>query len=228
VTPPTPLVRLRLKYPDVDTFVEKFAPNVTRGGIFLASREPRPVGAVVRFEVGLLSGAPLLSGEGRVSWVKEFNPAEPTRPHGMGVQFTGVDPACRPVLERILKRREAAGRRPTVSVPTASVAAVAPLQRPTSDSRPTVQLGSSEFDAVEDSALRRLVDRARVLTSRTEDVEELLKPDSGEQPATLAEALAEIPRYVAGRRGSGLIRLPSEPPVSEGRKPGGGSGESQG
>ena len=85
-------MRVRLRYPDLETFVEKYAPNVTRGGIFLASREPRPVGAVLRFEVLLRQGGPVLSGEGRVTWVKEFNAAEPHRPYGMGVQFLVVAP----------------------------------------------------------------------------------------------------------------------------------------
>src|SRR4051794_33366564 len=94
-----PLVRVRLKYPDVDTFTERFAPNVTRGGIFLASRDPRPVGTVVRFEVSLVSGTPVLVGKGRVTWTKAHDPTEPTRPYGMGVQFIELDRASRAVLD---------------------------------------------------------------------------------------------------------------------------------
>ena len=95
---------MRLRYPDLETFVEKYAPNVTRGGIFLASREPRPVGDVLRFEVLLRQGGPVLSGEGRVTWVKEFNPAEPHRPYGMGVQFLYVDPETRPGWSSVATR----------------------------------------------------------------------------------------------------------------------------
>src|SRR5262245_42752321 len=111
-TGPTPVanpisVRIRLRYTDLDTFVERFAPNVTRGGIFLASKTPRPVGDVFPFEVQLANGQVALSGEGKVIWIKEFNPAEPQRPHGMGVQFTRVDPASRETLNRILRVKSA-------------------------------------------------------------------------------------------------------------------------
>jgi molecular chaperone DnaK len=114
-----------LRYPDVDTFVARFAPNVTRGGVFLASRKPRPVGEVVRFEISLPQGPPLLWGTGRVTWVREFNPAEPHRAHGMGVQFTLVAPECRPLLDRLLATKNAA--RPT---PGAGVPIIVPRQHP--------------------------------------------------------------------------------------------------
>jgi uncharacterized protein (TIGR02266 family) len=195
-------VRVRLKYSTVDTFVEKFAPNVTRGGIFLASREPRAVGSTVRFEICLMDGSAVLSGEGRVTWVKPYNPNERHRPHGMGVQFTVVDPSSRPVLERLLQRREL-NARITAAVPMATAASRA-------DARPTEPLETNEFDVVEDSALRRMVDRARVLSSPTDDVEDLLKNHSDE-PTDLAQALSELPRYLASRRNSGLFRIQVEP-----------------
>ena len=118
-----PLVRVRLKYPDVETFSDRFAPNVTRGGIFLASRDPRPVGTVVRFEVSLVSGTPVLVGKGRVTWTKVYDPAEPNKPYGMGVQFIELEGPSRAVLDRLLRKREPS--RPP------------PLPRPTSSPPPT-------------------------------------------------------------------------------------------
>src|SRR5437868_1679477 len=109
VSAPEP-VRVRSRYADLDTFVERFAPNVTRGGIFLASRAPRPVGEVFAFEVQLASGQVALSGAGKVIWVKPYNPAEPAKPHGMGVQFVRIDPASRDTLNRMLRAREAAAK----------------------------------------------------------------------------------------------------------------------
>jgi uncharacterized protein (TIGR02266 family) len=134
-----PLVRVRLKYPDLDTFAERFAPNVTRGGIFLASREPRPVGTVLCFEVSLMSGTPVLTGKGKVTWTKAFDPKEPSRPYGMGVQFTELDPDSRPVLDRLLKKREQPGR------PAAPAAGRAPA--------PVAERGRSE--TAETQPLRR-------------------------------------------------------------------------
>jgi molecular chaperone DnaK len=134
-----PLVRVRLKYPDLDTFAERFAPNVTRGGIFLASREPRPVGSLLRFEVSLLSGAPVLTGKGKVTWTKAYDPKEPGRPYGMGVQFTELDRASRPVLDRLLKRRDQPAK-PAATPPNPATAPAAPA----SAAPPAPERGRSE------------------------------------------------------------------------------------
>lgn len=205
-----PLVRVRLKHPDVKTFVERFAPNVTRGGVFLASREPRPVGALVRFEVSLVNGQVVLSGEGRVTWVKPYNASEPTRPHGMGVQFTQLEGDSRALLDRLLERREATGRRPSPPPPPVRP----PPWQPYAERRANEPV-SNEFDNIEDSALRRALDRARVLADRPDDdaVEKELasllqgEPDA---PTTLDQALGELPRFLARGRGSGLFRIPPE------------------
>jgi uncharacterized protein (TIGR02266 family) len=204
-TPREEVVRVRLRYPDLDTFVEKYAPNVTRGGIFLASRTPRPVGEVLRFEVLLREGGPVLSGKGRVTWVKEFNPNEPHRPYGMGVQFVAVDPSTRPVLDRLLKKKEAARPEPPPVLAT-----------PPRDHRPTEPMtivgGESGDDMaqVDEAAFRRTLDRARALAGRSEEVEALLGADPEEPRPTLDDALAELPRFLSGKKGSGLIRLPAD------------------
>jgi Tfp pilus assembly protein PilZ len=103
MTPPPPdaSVHLHLKCPDAEDFVERFAPNVTPGGIFLPTRDARTVGATIRFEIALLDDTVVFAGEGVVTWAK---------PKGMGVKFTTLDPATEPMLERLLSRREA---RPT-------------------------------------------------------------------------------------------------------------------
>jgi uncharacterized protein (TIGR02266 family) len=200
-------VRVRLRYPDLDTFVEKYAQNVTRGGIFLATRDPLPVGRVLRFEVLLRQGGPVLSGRGRVTWVKEFNPAEPHRPYGMGVQFLQVDPEARPVLDRLLRRKQS---RPASGEP-ASGGGVPPGI----DSSPDRSaLARSGDEAQDDAALRRTLERARVLSARTEDIEMLLGSEP-EEPATLSQALDDLPRLLAGRRQTGTFR-----PITDDMLPG--------
>jgi uncharacterized protein (TIGR02266 family) len=195
---PSPsLVRLHLRYPDVDAFVARFAPNVTRGGIFLASRKPRPVGEVVRFEVSLAQGPPLLWGSGRVTWVREFNPAEPHRAHGMGVQFTFVDPGCRPLLERLLEKKSV---RPT---PVSGVPIVVPRQPSGESSAVRGAVTSPSPDNADewadDASVRRASDRARMLAGGADEIESLLQ-STPDEPATLEQALAELPRLISTRR----------------------------
>jgi uncharacterized protein (TIGR02266 family) len=192
---PEDVVRVRLRYPDLETFVEKYAPNVTRGGIFLASRDPRPVGEVLRFEVLLRQGGPVLSGEGRVTWVKEFNPSEPHRPYGMGVQFLYVDPDARAVLDRLLRKKELSRTSPQ---PVASVSTTSAELRA---AEPDGQSRVTSDDDLDENTMRRTIDRARVLSARTDDLDALLAPDPDESPATLSQALAELPRLL-GRKPS--------------------------
>jgi hypothetical protein len=101
------LVRVRLSCQSLDTFVDQFAANCTRGGIFLPSRKPRAVGTTIRFELVLPDGEVVLAGEGDVIGVKQFDPAEPRRAHGMAVKFRALSPSSEPVLERLLERRQA-------------------------------------------------------------------------------------------------------------------------
>jgi Tfp pilus assembly protein PilZ len=123
MTPPPPdaSVRLRLKCRDAEDFVERFAPNVTRGGIFLPARDAREVGATIRFEIALLDGTVVFAGEGVVTWAK---------PKGLGVKFTTLDPATEPVLERLLSRRAAAAVAPQSPAPTQAGPAPAPSPAP--------------------------------------------------------------------------------------------------
>ena len=51
---PAPVVlRVKLRYTTVEQFVDRFATNVGRSGIFLASKTPRALGTEVRFELRL-------------------------------------------------------------------------------------------------------------------------------------------------------------------------------
>lgn len=103
------VLRIRLKHASVDAFIERFSVNISRGGIFIASRTPQPVGTVLRFEFQLSQGTPVVRGEGEVLWVKAFDPEAPTKPHGMGVRFTRIDTESRAVIDRALAWKEAHG-----------------------------------------------------------------------------------------------------------------------
>jgi len=211
-------VRIRLRFADLDTFVVKFAPNVTRGGLFLASRNIQPVGEVITFEVQLMTGAVALAGQGKVSWVKEFNPAEPHRPYGMGVQFMSVEPATRPILARILRLKEkepgAAGPRgftgPQTTLAAAGGGTAANGRAPAVDT--TVDL-AGEY-GISEAALRAAMDRRRVNVARVDgkvddDLSDLLKPEP-QEAANLIQALAELPRLLdpqySRRRAAGGFR----------------------
>jgi len=196
-TQEVPIVRIQLRYPDVGTFIQRFAPNVTRGGIFLTSRAPHPVGTVIAFEITLTQGAPpLLHGTGKVKWVREYDPDEPQRAHGMGVQFLQVAPPCKPMLERLLDYKAM----PPRFTPIGGVPMTDP--RPTQEQATTQIPGLLEGDPstwIDDQGVRLATNRARLLASRIEDVESL-RVRERDEPVNLEEALAGLPRLLGPRR----------------------------
>src|SRR5690606_19736615 len=81
------VLRIKLRYADVDTFISKFAINVGRGGMFISSRTPKPAGTRLKFELRLADDSAVIVGIGEVRWIREFDPEHPRRPHGMGIRF---------------------------------------------------------------------------------------------------------------------------------------------
>ncbi|HEX4461568.1 MAG TPA: TIGR02266 family protein [Polyangia bacterium] len=115
----TASMRIKLKYPDIDTFIQKYAVNISRGGIFIATKSPKPVGTYVRFEFLLsdASGTSIIRGEGQVQWTKDYDPATPGKPHGMGVKFMRLDADSQTVVDRALRWRADHGTSPNVALP---------------------------------------------------------------------------------------------------------------
>jgi uncharacterized protein (TIGR02266 family) len=202
-------VRVRLRYPDLETFVERFAANVTRGGVFIASRVPRPVGDQFPFEVQLATGQVALAGEGKVIWIKEFNPADPSKAHGMGVQFLVLSSASRAILQRMLAIK---GSQRVPGTPRGLTQPHATLQggRAAGAPRPRVDTNvdlAAEF-GLDEATLRRVLDRAWGPGGRPveDDLQGLLAVEAVE-PATLAQALKDLPRILdKTRRRTGAFR----------------------
>lgn len=211
--PPAP-VRVRLRYAAFETFIEKFAPNVTRGGVFLASRNPRPVGEIFAFEVLLEGGEVALAGDGKVTWVKAYDPAIPNRPHGMGVQFLRLDAPSRDALNRMLARK-ASGNSGVVRMPTAGGASGG-HRSGSNGAGPVVARVDTNVDlaaemGIDETRMRRAVDRNWLGSNRAsgeiDDLEALLRPEPVEA-VSLQQALAELPRLLdsGARRRSGAFR----------------------
>jgi uncharacterized protein (TIGR02266 family) len=214
-------IRIRLRYAAFDTFIEKFAPNVTRGGVFLASRTPAPVGTTFSFEIQLAGGEVALAGDGKVVWVKPFDPAAPQKPHGMGVQFLRLDAPSRETLNQMLARKGGGQTSGVVRMPTApgSTASHRVLANGSASANgsaaPSARVDTSvdlaaEF-GIDEARLRRTVDRNRLGANRAagelDELEGLLRPEPSE-PVSLAQALAEMPRLLdpRTRRMSGNFR----------------------
>jgi hypothetical protein len=118
-TRPAPVVlRIKLRYDDVEAMTEHFAPNVGRSGLFLPTRSMQPVGTEVKFELRLASDQPVLVGLGRVQSAQEPDPADPAATYGLGIELMRVTREGRELILKLLARRRQLGL-PEVALPRA-------------------------------------------------------------------------------------------------------------
>ena len=95
-------LRVRLPFTTQQEFVERYGANVTRGGIFIATRSGKPEGTPLTFELVLQDGARLMRGEGVVhKLVVDEQPGKA----GMLVRFTRIDAATRALIDQIVERQ---------------------------------------------------------------------------------------------------------------------------
>lgn len=107
---PDPVVlRIKLRYADVDTFTERFAPHVGRSGLFLPTRAVQPLGTEVKFELRLADDRPVLLGMGKVRMAKAPDPAQPKAAFGLSVELTRVTRESRELILELLARRRQLG-----------------------------------------------------------------------------------------------------------------------
>jgi molecular chaperone DnaK len=109
---------VRLSYGSVDEFVDRYATNISRGGVFVRSRDPKPVGTVLDLELRLSGGEKVIRARGVVRWIAAENPsAHPPSAPGMGIQFLDLDEESRRIVERIVTLREQRGLAPGLTGP---------------------------------------------------------------------------------------------------------------
>jgi hypothetical protein len=114
---PAPVVlRIKLRYDDVESMVQRFAPNVGKSGLFLPTKSLQPVGAELKFELRIADDTPVLVGLGRVKAAKPPDPAAPRAAFGMAIELMRVTRESRDVILRMLARRKELGL-PEIGIP---------------------------------------------------------------------------------------------------------------
>ncbi|MEO8844487.1 MAG: hypothetical protein ABI591_21040 [Kofleriaceae bacterium] len=107
---PAPVVlRIKLRYDDVETMVQRFAPNVGKSGLFLPTRSLQPIGTEIKFELRIANDTPVLVGLGRVKAAKPPDPANPKASFGLAIELMRVTREGREVIIRMIERRRAMG-----------------------------------------------------------------------------------------------------------------------
>jgi uncharacterized protein (TIGR02266 family) len=101
-------LRIKFRSESIDQFIDRYSIDVSRGGIFIRTREPLAVGTQLKFDFQLQDSSPLMAGEGTVVWIREYDANRTGITPGMGVRFDKLTAASQPVLEKILAEK---GRR---------------------------------------------------------------------------------------------------------------------
>ena len=81
-------IRAKLKFNSERDFIERYAPNISKTGIFIKTSKPRPIGTRVMFEFQIADGTTVLRGLGEVSWHSEKKAGTPP---GMGIKFLKIN-----------------------------------------------------------------------------------------------------------------------------------------
>lgn len=106
----TPItLKIKFKSSSLDQFIERYSVDVSRGGIFIRTKEPLAVGTTLRFEFQLQDGSSLIGGEGTVVWNRAYDPSRSGVAPGMGVRFDKLTADSQRVLERILGEKHKRG-----------------------------------------------------------------------------------------------------------------------
>src|SRR5215208_521149 len=103
------VLRVKLRYEDLDSMVQRFAPNIGKSGLFLPTKALQPVGTEVKFEMRLANDTPVLVGLGRVKEARAQDPSNPGAAFGISIALMRVSRDSREVIIRMLERRRELG-----------------------------------------------------------------------------------------------------------------------
>lgn len=101
-------LRIKFKSDTLEGFTEKYGADVSRGGIFIRTKEPLAVGTAVKFDLSLQTGSPILQGTGTVVWNRSAESAKPGTAPGMGVRFDRLEKDSQASLAKIIAAKDAA------------------------------------------------------------------------------------------------------------------------
>jgi molecular chaperone DnaK len=96
---------LKLGFVSADEFLDKYGAFLSRGGIYLRIKEPKPPGTRIRLDLRLADGQPVLKGWGVVDFVTgRGGQGVP----GMGIRFTEMSAESQALIEKLCQRRPTA------------------------------------------------------------------------------------------------------------------------
>ena len=100
-------IRVTRPYSTEEEFLEHEIETLTRTSVMLIGAQSRPQGVILRFEVALLNGAPLMRGEGRVIGFRANALGDLP---GLTLRFTRLDKKTKALVDKATLIRDARSR----------------------------------------------------------------------------------------------------------------------
>jgi uncharacterized protein (TIGR02266 family) len=103
---PRTAIEASIGFQSETNFFTGFSEDISSGGIFIATFNMRPIGSKLNVNFTLPSGQ-LISVDGVVRWIREFNETTPDILPGMGIQFDDLHPSDKEMIESFIGQRPA-------------------------------------------------------------------------------------------------------------------------
>lgn len=104
-TAPRAPIELRVDYAKVNTFFADYTKNLSRGGTFIKTPHPLPIGTTFVFKLGVPGFAAAFELRGEVTWVLAPEDAGRAQSEaGMGIRFVFDDPARKQEFEAAVEK----------------------------------------------------------------------------------------------------------------------------
>jgi type IV pilus assembly protein PilZ len=98
-------IELKVEYERLNAFFADYTKNISRGGTFIHTGKPLPVGTEFLFQLFVPGLEGPLEIRGRVKWVVEpGRDGDGAQPPGMGIRFVYADDGERRQMERLVER----------------------------------------------------------------------------------------------------------------------------
>ncbi len=107
-------IALRVEYKRVNSFFADYTRNISKGGTFIATARPLPIGTEFVFELAVPDLTEPLRLKGVVEWRIEGPDATADKPAGMGIRFRYETPGERERVHAIVEKLAVAKLGPVV------------------------------------------------------------------------------------------------------------------
>ena len=96
---------IQYRFDTFEDFVSEYAANISEGGMFIRTDEPRDEGAMIYLQFVLKNGTKLIEGLGRVIRVVDKDAAA-----GMGIEFVNFDEDSWATIRSIVQGRKSSDK----------------------------------------------------------------------------------------------------------------------